>query len=98
MYMNGHDHNKQIVEVKVGKRKIPVITCGTGGKVYDDELNFSNIEKGSKLVWHAETLGFGTVFCDKNQIRLEMFDDDNKLEKEYIINKNSKKTKRKSKK
>ena len=98
MYMNGHDHNKQIVEVKVGKRKIPVITCGTGGKVYDDELNFSNIEKGSKLVWHAETLGFGTVFCDKNQIRLEMFDENNKLEKSYVIDKKSKKSKKTKKK
>ena len=97
IYFNGHDHNKQIVEVKVGKRKIPVVTCGTGGKIYDDELNFSNIKKGSKLVWHAETLGFGTVFCDKKQLRLEMFDENNKLEKEYVVSKNSK-TKRKSKK
>ena len=96
IYFNGHDHNKQIVEVKVGKRKIPVVTCGTGGKIYDDELNFSNIKKGSKLVWHAETLGFGTVFCDKKQLRLEMFDENNKLEKEYVVNKNSKKTKKKS--
>ena len=94
IYFNGHDHNKQIVEVKVGKRKIPVVTCGTGGKTYDDELNFTNIKNGSKLVWHDETLGFGTVFCDKKQLRLEMFDENNKLEKSYVIDKKSKKTKK----
>ena len=30
-----------------------------------------NIKNGTKLVWHDETLGFGTVFCDKKQLRLE---------------------------
>lgn len=97
MYMNGHDHNKQIVEFKIGKRIIPIITCGTGGKTYDDEINYDNIIKGSRLVWHSETLGFGTVFCDKKSIRLEMYDENNKLEKSHIINKKSKNTKKKKK-
>ena len=98
MYMNGHDHNKQIVEVKIGRRKIPVVTCGSGGKIYDDEINYDNIEKGSKMIWHDETIGFGTVFCDKNRLRLDMYDENNKLEKSYVIDKKSKKTKNKSKK
>ena len=88
IYFNGHDHTKQIIETKIGKRVIPVVTCGTGGKVYDDELNYDNIKKGTKLVWHAETLGFGTVFCTKSKLRLEMYDDENKLEKSYVIDKN----------
>ena len=96
MYMNGHDHNKQIVETKIGKKNIVIVTCGAGGKYCEDELNFNNIDHKSKLVWHAETLGFGTVFCTKNKLRLEMYDEDNKLEKKYIINKTNK-TKRKSK-
>ena len=98
MYMNGHDHNKQIVEFKIGKRIIPIITCGTGGKTYDDEINYDNIIKGSRLVWHSETLGFGTVFCDKKSIRLDMYDENNKLEKSHVINKKSKNTKKKKKK
>ena len=103
IYFNGHDHNKQIIETKIGKKVIPVVTCGTGGKVYDDELNLSNIDKRSKLVWHAETLGFGTLFCTKSKLRLEMLDENNKLEKTYSIHKSkikrkSNKTKRKSRK
>jgi len=98
MYMNGHDHNKQIVETKVGKNNIVIVTCGAGGKYCEDELNFDNIDHKSKLVWHAETVGFGTVFCTKNKLRLEMYDEHNKLEKSYIIDKNVKKTKKKYKK
>ena len=98
MYMNGHDHTKQIIETKIGNKKVAVITCGTGGKSYDDELNLSNIDKKSKLVWHAETLGFGTLFCTKSKLRLDMFDENNKLEKSYSIHKRKIKTKRKSKK
>jgi len=94
MYMNGHDHNKQIVETKIGQKKIVVVTCGSGGNYCEDELNFDNIDHKSKLVWHAETLGFGTVFCTKNKLRLEIFDETNKLEKSYIIDKTNK-TKRK---
>jgi hypothetical protein len=90
MYMNGHDHTKQIIEFNIGGKTIPIITCGTGGKPYDDgPLNYSNIKRGSKLVWNAETLGFGTVFCDKKSIRLEMYDENNVLEKEYTFNKKS---------
>ena len=96
MYMNGHDHNKQIVETKIGKKNIVIVTCGSGGNYCDDELNFDNIDHKSKLVWHSETLGFGTVFCNKNKLRLEMFDETNKLEKSYVIDKKSKKTKRKA--
>lgn len=100
IYFNGHDHNKQIVEFKMNKRIIPIITCGTGGKVYDDDINYKNINKGSTLIWHSETLGFGTVFCDKKTLRLKMFDKNNKLEYEYLLNKNSKniKTLKKNKK
>ena len=97
MYMNGHDHNKQIVEFKIGKRIIPIITCGSGGYIYDDEINYDNIKKGSRLVWHSEKLGFGTLFCDKKSIRLEMYDENNILEKKYLINKKSKNTKKKQK-
>ena len=88
MYMNGHDHNKQIIETNIGNRVVTVITCGTGGKVYDDELNLDDIDKKSKLVWHKETLGFGTFFCTKKKLRLEMFDEENKLETTYVIHKN----------
>ena len=66
--------------------------------LYDDEINYDNIEKGSKMVWHDETIGFGTVFCDKNKLRLEMFDENNKLEKSYVIDKKSKKSKKTKKK
>jgi hypothetical protein len=107
MYMNGHDHTKQIIEFNIGGRMIPIITCGTGGMPYDDgPLNYSNIKKGSKLVWNAETIGFGTVFCDKKLLRLELYDENNILEKEYTFNKKSnishmkasKKTKKKNSK
>ena len=39
IYMNGHDHNKQIVELSIDDRTVPVITCGTGGKPYDEGVN-----------------------------------------------------------
>ena len=49
------------------------------GKPYDEGVNYDNIEEDSKLVWHSETLGFRQ--CYKNKLRLEMYNENNKLER-----------------
>ena len=36
LYMCGHDHNKQVIMMNIMDNQIPLIVCGTGGKVYDD--------------------------------------------------------------
>ena len=36
LYMCGHDHNKQVIMLDIMNNKLPLIVCGTGGKVYND--------------------------------------------------------------
>ena len=44
LYMCGHDHNKQMIHMKMKNEKtLPLIVCGTGGKVYGDKINFKKI-------------------------------------------------------
>ena len=70
-------------------RKIICLVCGTGGKTYDHILNLENVEKDedSELIWHAETLGFATMHCTPTKLKIEFYNEKNKLEYLYNIHK-----------
>jgi len=89
IYCCGHDHNKQLIEYDLNNRKIICLVCGTGGKTYDHILNLENVEKDedSELIWHAETLGFATMHCTPTKLKIEFYNEKNKLEYLYNIHK-----------
>jgi len=89
IYMCGHDHTKQIIEYKLNNKTITCIVCGTGGKKYDYIINLDNVKKNkkSKLIWHEETLGFATLYCTPKKIKIELYNEKNKLEYSHIIHK-----------
>ena len=88
LYMCGHDHNKQIIEMKMNKEKqLPLIVCGTSGKVYDDVNNFNNLDSKSKLKYYSNRLGYGNIKASKNTLTIIFLDESNNIEKEYEIKK-----------
>jgi len=89
LYMCGHDHNKQIIEMKMNNDKIlPLIVCGTGGKVYNDVNNFKRLDRKSKLKYYSNRLGYGNIRASKNKLKINFLDETNKIEKTYEIKKN----------
>lgn len=89
VYMCGHDHTKQVIEYKLNDKTITCIVCGTGGKVYDYKLKLEEVEKDKKsaLIWHKETLGFATAYCTPKKLKIEFYDEKNKLEYSHNIHK-----------
>lgn len=98
LYMCGHDHNKQIVEMKMNNNILPLVVCGTGGKVYDDINDFNNLDRNSKLKFHSNKLGYGYIKANKNKLKIIFLDESNKIEYEYEIKKNNNKKSRKKNK
>ena len=47
--MCGHDHNKQVIMMNIMDNQIPLIVCGTGGKVYDDINDIDCLDEKSSL-------------------------------------------------
>ena len=87
--MCGHDHNKQIIEMKMNNDNIlPLIVCGTGGKVYDDVNNFKNLDRKSKLKYYSNRLGYGNIKATKQKLEIILLDETNKIEIKYQIKKN----------
>ena len=43
LYMCGHDHNKQLMDLTIDGKQLTLIVCGTGGKVYDDHINYKRL-------------------------------------------------------
>ena len=41
--MCGHDHNKQLITTNIKGKPITIIVCGSGGKIYDDENDLSQL-------------------------------------------------------
>ena len=105
IYMCGHDHNKQIIELtnkkytpirskrrsnkkkNIKKNKVTIIVCGTGGKVYDDEINYDYLNKNCKLQYFSNTLGFGYCNIYGNKFTLNFFDVNGNVEYTHILNK-----------
>ena len=89
LYMCGHDHNKQIIEMKMNNDNIlPLIVCGTGGKVYNDVNNFKNLDNKSKLKYYSNRLGYGNIKATKRKLEIILLDETNKIEIKYQIKKN----------
>tara|TARA_Y100000389_G_C17435476_1_gene505252 strand:+ start:636 stop:1505 length:870 start_codon:yes stop_codon:yes gene_type:complete len=89
IYMCGHDHTKQVIEYTLNNKVITCIVCGSGGKKYDYILNLENVkdDKYSELIWNKETLGFGTCFATPKHMRIEFYNEKNKLEYKHNISK-----------
>jgi len=88
LYMCGHDHNKQIINMKMEDNSIlPLIVCGTGGKTYHDLINFKNLDKNSKLIFYSNELGYGYLKAYKNKLFIILLDEKNNVEKIHSISK-----------
>ena len=80
LYVCGHDHCKNIIEV--GRDKIPTLVIGTGGKKYDEHLYFpKNMdEDGSKLKFFSPELGVCHFKATKDSITLTCYTEEREQE------------------
>ena len=54
--MCGHDHNKQLIMMEIENNNLPLIVCGTGGKVYDDINYLDCLDKKSELEFFSNKI------------------------------------------
>jgi tartrate-resistant acid phosphatase type 5 len=87
LYMCGHDHNKQVINYIINNKQLVLIVCGTGGKVYEDDINFNRLDDDCDLEFYSNNLGFGEVNTFHNKLRISFFDGDGSLEYIHEINK-----------
>jgi tartrate-resistant acid phosphatase type 5 len=93
VYMNGHDHNNQVVERILNGRNITILQSGSGGKKYDDhgiELDNILLKKDSELIYHDEKLGFMNLFAYPTKINVEFIGDNGRKKYSHTIFKNKK--------
>jgi len=85
-YLCGHDHNKQAIELDLDNKKVNLIVCGTGGKVYHDGLNdYSKIGNDSDLYFCSNDLGFGHCRATKTKLNFSFFNGNGKEEFSYYL-------------
>jgi len=88
VYMCGHDHNKQVINMKIDNKPLLLIVCGTGGKKYHNEICFENMEKDTcDLECCSNNLGYGHIKINEDKLCVEFLDDNNKSEYICYINK-----------
>lgn len=87
IYMCGHDHNKQVIDLNMHNKKVSLIVCGTGGKVYDDYNNYDYLNNNCDLNFVSNNLGFGSCNVSGNKLSFDFYDDKNKLEYSHHITK-----------
>lgn len=78
LYMCGHDHNKQYIEIQYDKNiTIPLIVCGTGGKSDDYPLpKIKNSDDNDyNIQFLSNTLGFLCVKLFNNHMDLYFFNE-----------------------
>jgi len=77
MYVCGHDHCKNVIEMDVQKgkkKKIYCVVIGTGGKPYDDYvMDLKNMGNGSELLFHSPNLGICELKATSRSLSLEFF-------------------------
>ena len=82
--MCGHDHNKQLIMMDIMNNQLPLIVCGTGGKVYDDindleeELIRSEVKETVNEVknpkqLHKAVLGFQVYGLNNGIYRIDNY-------------------------
>jgi tartrate-resistant acid phosphatase type 5 len=91
LYMCGHDHTKQYLEIFITKNlKIPLVVCGTGGKLDDTPIPDLTNSKDNDYNIHfiSNTLGFMCVKIFNEALELFFFDHTGKkVEFRYTIEK-----------
>lgn len=88
LYMCGHDHNKQIIDLKMNDNDfVTLIVCGTGGKVYHDYINYNELDENCELHFISNNLGFGKINALKNSLTVNFYDENNNLEYIHEIKK-----------
>ena len=87
IYMCGHDHNKQMIRMDINKKDLFLIVCGTGGKVYDDDINMDCLGKDSELEFISNNLGYGYLKAFQKQLEIIFLDENNVQEIKYTIKK-----------
>ena len=86
VYMCGHDHNKQVINMNLHDKDVTLIVCGTGGKVYHDLNNYENLND-SDLIFSSSNLGYG--YCEemKNRLIFIFYNEKNDIEFIHPIDK-----------
>ena len=87
LYMCGHDHNKQLITMEIMNNTLPLIVCGTGGKVYDDKINLSCLDKNSSLEFFSNNLGYGYIKAFQKKLEVTFLNEENIEEFNFSINK-----------
>jgi tartrate-resistant acid phosphatase type 5 len=88
VYMCGHDHNKQLINLQIGNKKVLLVVCGTGGKMYDDNFNnYDNLDENSDLEFCSNNLGYGTCKATKQKLHFTFYNEHNDFEFNYDYSK-----------
>tara|TARA_Y100000590_G_scaffold351997_1_gene404398 strand:+ start:3914 stop:4777 length:864 start_codon:yes stop_codon:yes gene_type:complete len=87
LYMCGHEHNKQLINMKIDESILPLVVCGTGGKMYSEYINYENLNKTDQLEFLSNNLGYAFVQTSKRIMELYFFDENNNQEFYYKIKK-----------
>lgn len=87
LYMCGHDHNKQLITMEIMNNTLPLIVCGTGGKVYDDKINLNCLDKNSNLEFFSNNLGYGYIKAFQKKLEVTFLNEENIEEFNFSINK-----------
>tara|TARA_Y100000389_G_C17411972_1_gene491468 strand:+ start:338 stop:1216 length:879 start_codon:yes stop_codon:yes gene_type:complete len=98
VYMCGHDHNKQVIQMKMDNNNpLTLIVCGTGGKTYHKETFLKKLDRKCKLECCSNNLGYGYVKVFKvfekdkeiKTMKIELLDEKNNSEYIYTIKKSN---------
>tara|TARA_B100002051_G_C16671213_1_gene604624 strand:- start:14 stop:874 length:861 start_codon:yes stop_codon:yes gene_type:complete len=88
VYMCGHDHNKQVINFQINDKKVLLIVCGTGGKIYDDGFNnYNNLDENSDLEFCSNNLGYGICKANKHNLLFTFLNENNDIEFNYKLKK-----------
>ena len=77
LYMCGHDHNKQLITMEIMNNTLPLIVCGTGGKVYDDVNHLDCLDEKSSLEFFSNNLGYGFIKAYKTKLEVTFLNEEN---------------------
>ena len=87
LYVCGHDHNKQLINMEIEDSILPLIVCGTGGKVYHDYINFNRLDDKCELEFYSNNLGYAFIRAFKTKLELTFLNEENIEEFNYEIKK-----------
>ena len=66
---------------------LPLIVCGTGGKVYDDHIDINSLDSQSELEFLSNNLGYGYLKAFQKKLEIIFLDENNVEELKYTIKK-----------